>query len=167
MIRRPIAWQPTARTGPKQGIAVNAKTLKRIIDESDNPIIIAGPRTRHDENIFELTKTLAKRLKAPIYATGGAIKIFSEKEVKAEQINLLHLTNLLIDPDFKVNNKKVDAAVFIGTDYAIANNIFSTLKNWGDVKTVSISPYFQPNASVSLVNLNDEVFKEYMEVLKG
>ncbi len=82
-------------------------------------------------------------------------------------MSLLHLTNLLIDPEWKTENGRVDVAVFIGTEYAIANNIFSTLKNWGDVKTVSVSPYFQPNAAVSFANLNDEVFKEHLEELKG
>ncbi|MFQ5801051.1 MAG: CO dehydrogenase/acetyl-CoA synthase complex subunit epsilon [Candidatus Hydrothermarchaeales archaeon] len=166
MIRRPIPWQPTARTGPKQGVAVNARTVKRIIDEAENPIIVAGPRVRHDPELFDVVVALSQKKEIPIIATGGSIKAFKEKGVDAEQMSLLHLVNLLLDPDWRINNKRVDVAVFMGTDYAIANNVFSTLKNWGDVKTVSVSPYYQPNAEVSFENLNDEVFKEYLEVLK-
>lgn len=167
MLRRPIPWRPTARTGPKQGVAVNALTVKRIIEEADNPIIVAGPKVRHDKNLFDLVATLSEKKKIPVFATAGSIKAFIEKGVEAEQISLLHITNLLIDPDWKVKSKNVDVALFVGTEYAIANNVFSTIKNWGDVKTVSISPHYQPNAQVSFANLNDEVFKEYIEVLKG
>lgn len=166
MIRRPIPWRPMARTGPKQGIAVNARTLKRIIDEAVNPIVIAGPAVRHDEGLYSLVEALSKK-GLPVIATGGSIRIFKEKELVADQMSLLHAVNLLLDEDWNINNQRVDVAVFIGTDYAIANNVFSTLKNWGDVKTVSISPYYQPNAAISFGNLNDEVFKEYIEVLKG
>lgn len=167
MIRRPIAWRPTARTGPKQGVAVNAGTVKRIIEEAENPILVVGPTVRHDSELFDAAAGISKRHDLPIYATGGSIKAFSEKGISAEQVSLLHLTNLLIDPEWKTDKGSVDVAVFIGTEYAIANNIFSTLKNWGDVKTVSVSPYFQPNAAVSFSNLNAEVFKEYLEELKG
>jgi CO dehydrogenase/acetyl-CoA synthase complex epsilon subunit len=167
MIRRPIAWKPTARTGPKQGVAVNARTVERIIEEAENPILVAGPKVRHDSVLFDAASGISKKYGIPIYATGGSIKSFSEKSVSAEQISLLHLTNLLLDPEWKTKKGNVDVAVFIGTEYAIANNIFSTLKNWGDVKTVSVSPYFQPNAAVSFANLNAEVFKEHLEELKG
>lgn len=167
MIRRPIPWMPTARTGPKQGAAVNAKTVKRIIVEAENPLIIAGPRVRHDKDLFEAVVALSKKRRVPIIATGGSIRAFAEKGVAAEQMSVLHAVNLLLDPDWKPNNKKVDVAVFAGTEYAIANNVFSTLKNWGDVKTVSISSYFQPNATVSFGNLNDEVYKEHLLELKG
>jgi CO dehydrogenase/acetyl-CoA synthase complex epsilon subunit len=167
MIRRPIPWRPTARTGPKQGVAVNARTVKRIINEAKNPIIVAGPKVRHDDGLFDLVANLSKKKGLPIIATGGSIRAFNSRGVEAMQMSILHLVNLLMDPDWKVKNKSVDVAVFVGTEYAIANNVFSTLKNWGDVKTVSVSPYFQPNASVSFANLNDEVFKEYIELLKG
>ena len=167
MIKRPIPWRPMARTGPKQGVAANAKTVKRIIEDADNPILVAGPKVRHDKALFDLVVALSKKDGIPIIATGGSIKPFSEKKIASEQMSLLHLVNLLMDEDWKIDDKKVDVAVFIGTEYAIANNIFSSLKNWGDVKTISISPHFQPNASVSFSNLNDEVFKESIEVLKG
>lgn len=166
MIKRPIPWRPMARTGPKQGVAVNARTIKRIIEESENPIVIAGPSVRHDKGLYSLVEALSKK-GLPVIATGGSIRVFKENDIEAEQMSLLHAVNLLLEEDWKVKDKKVDTAVFIGTDYAIANNIFSTLKNWGDVKTVSISPYYQPNASISFGNLNDEVFKEYIEILKG
>jgi CO dehydrogenase/acetyl-CoA synthase complex epsilon subunit len=167
MIRRPIPWRPTARTGPKQGVAVNARTVKRIFEEADNPILVAGPRVGHDDSLFDLVVELSRKGRIPIIATGGSIKAFKEKNVEAEQMSLLHLVNLLMDADFKIKDKRVDVAMFTGTEYAIANNVFSTLKNWGDVKTVSVSPYFQPNASVSFGNLNDDAFKEYIETLKG
>jgi CO dehydrogenase/acetyl-CoA synthase complex epsilon subunit len=167
MIRRPVPWRPTARTGPKQGVAANAKTVKRIIEDADNPIIIAGPKVRHDKDLYDLAVSLSRKRKIPIYATGGSIKVFKENKVDAEQAGLLQAVNQLVDGDLQVNKKKVDVALFMGTDYAIANNVFSTLKNWGDVKTVSISAQYQPNASVSFANLNEEVFKEYLEVLKG
>jgi len=167
MIRRPVPWRPTARTGPKQGVAVSAKTMKRVIEEAENPIIIAGPRVRHDKELFDAAVAMSSKKGMPIIATGGSIRVFKENNVDAEQMSLLHAVNLLLDPDWKVNNRRVDLAVFIGTDYAIANNVFSTLKNWGEVKTVSISPYYQPNASLSFGNLNDKVFKESLEVLKG
>ena len=167
MIRRPIPWRPTARTGPSQGVAVNAGTVKRIIEEAENLILVAGPEVRSDTGLFNGAVGISKKYGVPIFATGGSIKAFSEAGVDAEQISLLHLTNLLIDSEWKTEKGRVDVAVFIGTEYAVANNIFSTLKNWGDVKTVSVSPYFQPNAAVSFANLNSEVFQEYLEVLKG
>jgi CO dehydrogenase/acetyl-CoA synthase complex epsilon subunit len=149
MIRRPVPWRPTART------------------EADNPILIAGPKVRHNKDLYDLVVSLSRKRKIPIFATGGSIKVFKENKVEAEQMSLLHAVNLMVDGDLQANKKKVDVALFVGTDYAIANNVFSTLKNWGDVKTVSISEEYQPNAAVSFANLNDEVFKEYLEVLKG
>ncbi|RMF90520.1 MAG: CO dehydrogenase/acetyl-CoA synthase complex subunit epsilon [Methanobacteriota archaeon] len=166
MIRRPIPWRPTARTGPRQGVAVDARTMKRIIAEAENPIVVAGPKVRHDPLYLELALGISKRYGAPIFATGGSIRAFAEKGVKARQIGLLQLVNRLLDPEWKVGKGRVDVAVFIGTEYAIANNVFSTLKNWGDVKTLSISPYFQPNATVSFGNTSEEIFKEYMEELQ-
>lgn len=166
MMKRPIPWRPTARTGPKQGVAVDAKTVKRIIDEAENPVIIAGPRVRNDPDMLDVVISISKDKKAPIWATGGSIKSFKEKGVEADNTSLLHAANLLIDPDWKSNGKNVDVTIIIGTEYAIANNIFSTLKNWGSSKTVSISPHFQPNADVSFPNLNEEVFGEYLKILK-
>ncbi len=167
MLKRPVPWRPTARTGPSQGIAVNVKAVKRIIAEAENPIIVAGPKVRHDKDLFNAVVAISKKRDIPIFATGGSIKIFNEAGVRAEQTSILSIANFLTDPEWKMNGQKVDVAVFVGTEYAIANNIFSTIKNWGDVKTVSISPYFQPNASVSFGNLNDEVYKEYLKELEG
>ncbi len=141
--------------------------MRRIIDEAENPVVIAGPKVRHDKALFELVEDFSKKKGLPVIATGGSIKAFADKKLKAEQMSLLHAVNLLLDGDLKIKGKKPDVAVFVGTEYAIANNVFSTLKNWGEVKTVSISQFFQPNASVSLGNLNEEVFKESIEVLKG
>lgn len=163
-ILRPKPWKPTARTGPEQGIAVDASIMRRVIRKAENPFIVAGPEIIENEELFGIVKHFTEK-GMPIFATAHAISKLRENNIEANSMSITQIANLLRKKDFKVNGKAPDLAIFIGVKYGIANDIFSLVKNFSEIKTASISRYYQPNASYSFPNMTEEVFKEQVRIL--
>jgi len=165
-ISRPIGWQPTIRTGPKQGVAVDAKIMKRIISEAGNAFIVAGPEIINDERLFRLATHLTKKNKIPVIATAHAVSKFNEKNIPAFSMSITQVADALRDENFRISGNKPDLAIFIGVKYGTANDVFSLVKNFSEIKTACISRYYQPNAGVSFPNLTEELFEDYLNVLE-
>ena len=53
--------------------------------------------------------------------------------------------------------------MYVGIEYSLTNMMLNSLKNFSEIKTASLSRYYQPNASVSLANLSDEIWAESLE----
>ena len=163
-ILRPKPWQQTARTGPEQGIAVDALIMRRIIKKAENPFLVVGHEIMKDENLLRVVEHFASR-GMPVFATAHAISKLREKGIEARSASITEVANNLRKKDFKINGKAPDLAIFIGVRYSTANDVFSLAKNFSEIKTASISRYYQPNASYSFANMTEEVFKEEIEKL--
>jgi acetyl-CoA decarbonylase/synthase complex subunit epsilon len=157
-------WQKTSFGGPMQGKEVSADVAARIINKSENPLMIVGPE------IADLGEAMEKVLKLsekgiPIIATAHALKYLTGKH-DVSWMGLVEITDLLRDPEWKgINGRPHDLAIFIGIRYGLLSQMLSTLKNFTDITTVNLSRYFQPNASFSFPNITDDIWLEYLDEL--
>ncbi len=165
-VKRVKSWLPTADTGPKGGIAVSLKVMARVISEAENPLIVMGGECNVlDGKLMDCASRLSKKKNIPIVATADSKKWFNEKGIEAEQIGLVEVVNMLLDPEWSLNDSPFDLVIFGGIEYAMNNQMFNSLKNFSGTKSASISRYYQPNASVSFPNLTDEIWEEYLDKL--
>ncbi|MFQ6136920.1 MAG: CO dehydrogenase/acetyl-CoA synthase complex subunit epsilon [Candidatus Hydrothermarchaeales archaeon] len=163
-IKRVMPWQPTAQTGPKWGVAVSPETMAKIISDAENPIIIVGGEINAlDGKLLDFVIRLSKIENIPIVATAHSIRSFVERKVDATLMGLVEVTNLLLDPVWGLKGEPHDLAIFVGIQYALNNQVFNTLKNFSEIKTMNLSKYYQPNAGVSFANLTDDIWEDYLE----
>jgi len=165
-VKRVKTWLPTAATGPEGGVAVSTEVMARVINEAENPLIVVGGECNAlNGKLLGYVSKLAKKKGCPIVATADAIKCFKERGIDAEQIGLVEVVNMLLDPDWSLNKRPFDLVIFGGVEYALNNQMFNTLKHFSEIKSASISRYYQPNASVSFPNLTDEIWEEHLDKL--
>lgn len=163
-INRVMPWKTAAQTGPKWGIAVSPETMTRIIKDAENPLIIVGGDVDAlNGKLLDFVKKLSKIRNIPIVATAHSITKFLDGKVDATLMGLVEVTNLLLDPNWGIKGTPHDLVIFVGIEYALTNQMLNSLKNFSEIKTASLSKYYQPNASVSFANLTDDIWEDYLE----
>jgi len=156
-------WKNVAETGPMWGVAVSSETMARIIKDAENPLlIIGGDIDAMDGKLLDFVKNLSKTKNIPIIATAHSITQFDESE-DATIMGVIEITNTLTDPKWSLNGTPHDLVMYVGIEYSLTNMMLNSLKNFTEIKTASLSRYYQPNASVSLANLSDELWAEALE----
>ncbi len=157
-------WRTVAETGPMWGVAVSSETMARIIKEAENPLlIIGGDIDALDGKLLDFVKNLSKTKNISIVATAHSITRFDESE-DATIMGVIEVTNALTDPEWGLKGTTPhDLVMFVGIEYSLTNMMLNSLKNFTELKTASLSRYYQPNASVSLANLSDEIWVESLE----
>ncbi|MFQ5974899.1 MAG: CO dehydrogenase/acetyl-CoA synthase complex subunit epsilon [Candidatus Hydrothermarchaeales archaeon] len=162
-LQRVKPWKSVAETGPKWGVAVSPETMARIIKEAENPLlIIGGDIDELDGKLLDFVKKLSKTKSIPIVATAHSITRLDDS-VDATIMGFVEVTNVLLDPDWGLKGTPHDLVIYVGIEYSLTNMMLNSLKNFSEVKTASLSRYYQPNASVSLANLTDDIWAESLE----
>ncbi len=157
-------WKTAAETGPSWGVAVSSETMARIIKDAENPLIVVGRDIGElDGGLLDFVKKLSKARNIPIVATAHSITRFLDDSVDATIMGFVEVTNLLLDPEWGLKGTPHDLVMFVGIEYSFTNMMLNSLKNFSDIKTASLSRYYQPNASVSLANLTEDIWAESLE----
>lgn len=159
MAERP--WSTAEIAGPIRARALRKpEEIADVIKSAKNPILIAGHKILVDEGegsaIDHIIK-LAQAYNIPVVATAHTIKEFLSRGFHpAAWMPAVDIGNRLKDPEWQgiEGRGKPDLAIFVGLPYYMQWVILNGLKHFAkDLKTLSLDPYYHPNASLSLTNI--------------
>ncbi len=163
---RATSWRFAMEAGPKMAKPVTADAAARIIRQASCPALAIGARITEHELLLDVVERLS-RAGVAVIATAHAIKYTSERGIPAHKVGVVEATNLLTKEDWQGFDGKCkpDLLIVFAINLDLENQTFQTLKNFSDVKTLSIDRYFMVNATYSFPNLTEEAWLEQLEEL--
>jgi acetyl-CoA decarbonylase/synthase complex subunit epsilon len=144
--------------GPRMARAVLPAVPGKMLAKAKRPLLIVGSEI-HDKDMLE--KAIAfGRAGIQIAAVGNAYASLADKGLDIYYANMHALASYLCDPDWKGLDGKggYDLVAFFGITYYYASQAISALKNFSNIKVLSIDRYYHPNADMSFGNLRDSIF---------
>ncbi len=144
--------------GPKMAKAVMPAVPGKMLARAKRPLLIVGSEV-HDKDVLARAVAIGKT-GIQIAAVGNSYTSVGDKGLDAHYVNMHALASYLCDPDWKGLDGKgnYDLVVFFGITYYYASQAISALKNFSNIKVISIDKYYHPNADMSFGNLKDDVF---------
>ena len=149
--------------GPKMARAVMPAVPGKMLAKAKRPLLIVGSEI-HDRDM--LAKAVAiGHAGIQIAAVGNAFRSIGDKGLDVHYANMHALASYLCDPNWKGLDGKgnYDLVVFFGITYYYASQAISALKNFSNIKVISIDRYYHPNADMSFGNLKDDVFLDALD----
>ncbi|RLI17227.1 CO dehydrogenase/acetyl-CoA synthase complex subunit epsilon [Candidatus Bathyarchaeota archaeon] len=168
--------------GPIKALVVikEPKVGAAIIRKAKRPLIIVGDlATKYDEKGFDgisLITEVGKAVNAHINVTGPLIKKFRETGYdKVYFMPTPEVVDRLRDESWKGHDGDggYDLVIFIGFRYYYAWLMLNGLKHYAFkwLKTLSLDPYYQPNATYTLPTMKigewREFIKKILNIIKG
>jgi acetyl-CoA decarbonylase/synthase complex subunit epsilon len=140
--------------------AESAKIIKR----AKRPLFVVGARILewnfNGKYVVEYVAEIARAGALPICATAHTKKKLLELGITPESTyDIVEIINHLKDKDWRgvKGEGNHDLVVFIGVRADLANQGLSTLKHFAPhLRTMTLSPFYYPNASYSWPNIKDE-----------
>ncbi len=144
--------------GPKMARAVMPAVPGKMLAKAKRPLLIVGSEI-DDEDVLARVVTLG-RAGIQIASVGDSYIYLADKGLDAHYINMHALASYLCDPQWPGLDGKggYDLVVFFGITYYYASQAISALKNFSNIKVISIDKYYHPNADMSFGNLKKDVF---------
>ena len=144
--------------GPKMAKAVMPAVPGKMLAKAKRPLLIVGSEV-HDKDVLARAVAIGKT-GVQIAAVGNSYTSIGDKGLDAHYVNMHALASYLCDPDWKGLDGKgnYDLVVFFGITYYYASQAISALKNFSNIKVISIDKYYHPNADMSFGNLKDDIF---------
>lgn len=144
--------------GPKMAKAVMPAVPGKMLARAKRPLLIVGSEV-HDKDVLARAITIGQT-GIQIAAVGNSYTSLGGKGLDVHYINMHALASYLCDPNWKGLDGKgnYDLVVFFGITYYYASQAISALKNFSNIKVLSIDKYYHPNADMSFGNLKDDVF---------
>ncbi|MFA4936038.1 MAG: CO dehydrogenase/acetyl-CoA synthase complex subunit epsilon [Candidatus Methanoperedens sp.] len=144
--------------GPKTARAVMPAVSGKMLAKAKRPLLIVGSEV-HDKDVLARAVAIGKT-GVQIAAVGNAYKSLGDKGLDVHYMNMHALATYLCDPNWKGLDGKgnYDLAVFFGITYYYMSQAISALKNFSNIKVISIDKYYHPNADMSFGNLKKDVF---------
>ncbi|MCL7412314.1 MAG: CO dehydrogenase/acetyl-CoA synthase complex subunit epsilon [ANME-2 cluster archaeon] len=151
--------------GPKMAKAIQAEMAGKLISKARRPLLIIGTAGA-DDGVIDMVKRIAEK-GIPVAATGNSIKRLKEEGIDATYVNLHALVSYLKDPGWKGFDGKggYDTTIFLGHTYYYASQLMSTLKNFTNIKIISIDRHYHPNAQQSFGNLKPDDFLKALDMV--
>ena len=167
------AWEKSEVRGPKLALNLTPENCARMIKRAQRLLIIVGGEAikmqKNKINIHNIASRISNSMNGTIASSPGVFKPFTSKP----ELNVINMG--MEDIINRVQNKKwqgfdgkgpYDIVVFIGGIYYFQSMMLSTLKHFAPKqKTISIDPFYHPNATFSLENLKIEKWKEGIEAM--
>ena len=155
--RRAVPFDTANIPGPKTAKAVIPKVAGKMIAKAKRPLLIVGSGI--SDEILPKVISMGKA-GITIAAVGHAYSYFADKGLEVYYMNMHALASYLCDAEWKGFDGKggYDLVAFLGVTYYYASQAISALKNFSNVKVVSLDKYYHPNADISFGNLKNEVF---------
>jgi acetyl-CoA decarbonylase/synthase complex subunit epsilon len=158
--------------GPKKAFTMNnPKIVASMIKRAKNPLLVIGSKSPETETVdgtlIDTAVKIASYTKMALAVTGHLISEFSSREISnIHSVSIMELGNQLSDHKWQgLNGEGVyDLVIFAGIPYYMEWLVLSGLKNFApELKTVSLEPSYQPNASWSLATMPKEKWKNFLE----
>ena len=156
--RQAVPYNTANIPGPKMARAVLPAVPGKMLAKSKRPLLIVGSEI-DDPDILARVVTLGKA-GIQIASVGDSYKYLADKGLDAHYVNMHALASYLCDPQWPGLDGKggYDLVVFFGITYYYASQAISALKNFSNIKVISIDKYYHPNADMSFGNLKQDVF---------
>ncbi|WP_292487233.1 CO dehydrogenase/acetyl-CoA synthase complex subunit epsilon [Methanohalobium sp.] len=153
--------------GTKNAKPVQPKVAAKTISKAKRPLMVVGADLLKNKEVLDRAVTIAKTAGIPVAATGHSIKELVDKGVSAKYINIHSLGLYLCDPNWEGldGNGCYDMAIILGHKKYYINQVLSGLKNFTNLKTISIDKHYLQNATMSFGNLSDEKHLEALDEL--
>lgn len=153
----------------------NPAESAKLIKKAQRPLFVIGQRVLEwildGKLVAEYVVEIAKEGKLPVCATAHTKKKLMELGATPQcTYDIIEIINHLKDREWRGVKKEGnhDLVVFIGVRADLANQGLSTLKHFAPhLKTMTLSPFYYPNADYSWPNLKDnkKKWKEFYEGL--
>ena len=143
--------------GVKTSRAISTEVAAKLISKAKRPLLVVGTLSLSPEVLDRAVK-IAKAKNIPIAATGSSMPGFVGKDVDAKYINVHALGFYLTDPNWPGLDGKgnYDTIITLGFKKYYINQVLSAVKNFSDVKSISIGKDYVQNATMSFGNLSKE-----------
>lgn len=161
--RQAVPYNTGNIPGPKMARAVMPAVPGKMLAKAKRPLLIVGSEI-HNRDM--LAKAVAiGQAGIQIAAVGNAFRSIGDKGLDVHYANMHALASYLCDPNWKGLDGKgnYDLVVFFGITYYYASQAISALKNFSNIKVISIDRYYHPNADMSFGNLKNDVFLEALD----
>ncbi|MCX9009613.1 MAG: CO dehydrogenase/acetyl-CoA synthase complex subunit epsilon [Candidatus Methanoperedens sp.] len=144
--------------GPKMARAVMPAVSGKMLAKAKRPLLIVGSEV-HEKDVLDRVVAIG-RTGVQIAAVGDAYISLGDKGLDVHYANMHALASYLCDPQWQGLDGKggYDFVTFLGITYYYASQAISALKNFSNIKVVSIDRYYHPNADMSFGNLKKDVF---------
>ncbi|MGB4281396.1 MAG: CO dehydrogenase/acetyl-CoA synthase complex subunit epsilon [Methanosarcina thermophila] len=141
--------------GVKTSKAITTEVAAKLISKAKRPLFVVGTGVL-DPELLDRAVKIAKAKNIPIAATGSSMPGFVDKDVNAKYINLHQLGFYLTDPDWPGldGNGNYDTIILLGHKKYYINQVLSAVKNFSDVKSISIDRNYIQNATMSFGKLS-------------
>ncbi|MFX0092703.1 MAG: carbon monoxide dehydrogenase beta subunit family protein [Candidatus Hodarchaeota archaeon] len=170
-------WQLGNHPGPvKNAKELSESMLQRLIKEPTLIIVGSTPDlTEHDgkptadgQFVIEMTKLLAKK-GVTVFSTPGGFKLLNSHNVEVRNhAGITILCKKLSDKDWNYFGKEIKTVILAGMPHYLQSQALSALRhNAPHVKTVSLEPYFSPNADYSSPTIGRAKKAEWFEKFKA
>jgi acetyl-CoA decarbonylase/synthase complex subunit epsilon len=143
--------------GVKTSKAITTEVAAKLISKAKRPLLVVGTLSLNPEVLDRAIK-IAKAKNIQIAATGSSMPGFVGKDVNAKYINVHALGFYLTDPNWPGIDGKgnYDTIIILGFKKYYINQVLSAVKNFSDVKSISIGKDYVQNATMSFGNLSKE-----------
>ncbi len=156
--RQAVPFETGNIPGPKMARAVMPAVPGKMLARAKRPLLIVGSEV-HDKDMLARAIAIGKA-GVQIAAVGNSYTSLGDKGLDVHYANMHALASYICDPGWKGLDGKgnYDLVVFFGITYYYASQAISALKNFSNIKVISIDRYYHPNADMSFGNLKDDVF---------
>ncbi|KXS41600.1 MAG: CO dehydrogenase/acetyl-CoA synthase complex subunit epsilon [Methanolobus sp. T82-4] len=150
--------------GRKTAKPVKPAVAGKMVSKAKRPLLVIGSEIVGDEKLTERIVAIAKK-GVPVAATGHSITAFNGKDIGAKYINVHSLAHFLGDEKWGGLDGKgpYDTIVFLGHKKYYLDQVLSGLKNFTDLKTLTLERHFMQNATLSFGNIKPEVQIEALD----
>lgn len=151
--------------GPKMARATMPAVAGKMLAKAKRPLLIVGSQV-HDDEVLARAVAMGKG-GIQIAAVGNAYKSLGDKGIDVHYANMHALASYLCDPNWRGLDGKggYDLVVFFGITYYYASQAISALKNFSNIRVISMDKYYHPNADMSFGNLKNDVFIEALDMV--
>jgi acetyl-CoA decarbonylase/synthase complex subunit epsilon len=174
MSARLAPGQTAEIAGPKKAFIIpRPEVAASMIMKAKRALLVVGSKSivikTNDGDLVDTAMRLLKAGNITVVATGHLIGKFKERKAKGVySMPLMNLGDRLRDPAWEGFDGKgtYDTVIFTGFPYYMEWLVLSGLKNFAqELRTISLDPSYQPNASWSLGTMPEKEWKEVLDVI--
>ncbi|MFX1511091.1 MAG: carbon monoxide dehydrogenase beta subunit family protein [Promethearchaeota archaeon] len=159
-------WQIGNVPGPTVAKSLQSKTFTRLMKKSSVFVIGTkiGDESEEGEFLRKISKIIASK-GIPIVASLSSEKLLTEQGVEVKlAMNLPTLTKKLAEEDWDNLGFEAEIIAISGFHYYYQSQAFSAIRNNSEtLKTISLDPYFSPNATFSSPTIVKNKLPEWYE----
>jgi len=167
-------WQTAETPGPTKALVITKpEVVVAMIKRAKRPILIVGHEAAETglgkEKAVDHLIRVAKAGKIPVVATAHILGEFLQRGFQpVASMSAVDIANRLRDPGWKGLDGKgpYDLALIAGVPYPMGWVILSGLKHFSGLRTISMDPYYHPQASWSFPNLSGKEWEKNLKAVE-